>query len=221
MRRQSILAVALSCLAVGAANAQTTTMDFASLQPFANYDDLVQSFGDHANLGVSNQSRVGFGNAAQLCDHVDLWNPGYSNLAAAVFACVDGNVGEFSFLPGSGKQVTISSLSVGSYPSDGTTGPPRNFTLNIYNSSFASLYTYSGVITTTLVLNPNVTNSGLTYMQWGTDWNTGINLITTDVTDIRVQPPSTVVPEPGTMVLLTAGLMGLFVAKRRRGQKLV
>lgn len=220
MRRQRILALALSCLAAGAANAQTTTMDFSTLQPFSNYDDLVQSFGDHANLNVSHQSRVAFGNAAQLCDHVELWGPGYSSLTSAVFACADGNVGEFSFLPGAGKQVTISSLSVGSYPSNGIVGPPRNFTLNIYNSSFGSLYTYTGVITGTLVLNPNITNSGLTYMQWGTDWNTGLNLITTDVTNIRVTPPSTTVPEPGTMVLLSAGLAGLFVAKRRKGQKL-
>lgn len=108
------------------------------------------------------------------------------------------------------------SLRVGSYPSDGMTGPARNFTLNIYNSSFNSLYSYTGVITTSLTLNPNVTNSGLTYLQWGTDWDTGLNELTTDGTNIRVQPPTTAVPEPGTMVLLSAGLGGLIAAKRRK-----
>ncbi|MBC8086288.1 MAG: PEP-CTERM sorting domain-containing protein, partial [Phycisphaerae bacterium] len=213
MRITRVVVAALSVLAVKSASAQTTTMDFSSLQPFGNYDDLAQTFGDHANLNVSNQTRVGFGNATTLCGNVDLWNAGYSNLPTAAFACTDGNVGEFSFLPGAGKQVTISSLRVGSYPSDGITGPARNFTLNIYNSSFASLYSYTGVITTSLTLNPNVTNGGLTYLQWGTDWNTGLNEITTDVTNIRVQPPITAVPEPATIVLLSAGLAGLMLAK--------
>ncbi|MBC8086851.1 MAG: PEP-CTERM sorting domain-containing protein, partial [Phycisphaerae bacterium] len=211
-----VAAGALGVLAVNSASAQTTTMDFSTHPAFADYDDLAQSFGDHANLNVSNQTRTGFGNSPTLCGNVELWNAGYSDLAAATFACAHGNVAEFSFLPGAGKKISLTSLSVGSWLSDGTTGPLRNFTLTVYDNSWSSLFSYTGSVTTTLVLNPNVTTSGLMYLQWGTDWDVGLNLITTDVTDINGQPPSTTVPEPGTMVLVSAGLAGLMLAKRRR-----
>jgi hypothetical protein len=40
-------------------------------------------------------------------------------------------------------------------------------------------------------------------------------MFTLRVTDTR-QPPSTTVPEPSTYALMTAGLVGLFLARRRR-----
>ena len=49
------------------------------------------------------------------------------------------------------------------------------------------------------------------YIEWGTDWNIGIDNISFDV----IRDPSAPVPEPGSLVLLATAL-GLAVAGQRR-----
>lgn len=218
MRFRTLAALTLLTSAATAAGAQTTTLDFSTLQPYSNYAALDQNYGDHANLDVSNRTRLAFGNQAISCNNVDLWGPGYSALNAAVFACFNGGVGELFFKPGVGKQVTLSQLYLGSYSSFNGVGPSRSLTVNVYDAAWNPLYSYTGNITSSQLITPNVTSASGLYLQWGTDWNAGLDLIETTVADISgpTNPPTTTAPEPASIVLVAAGLGAVAMMRRRR-----
>lgn len=216
---KKIAALAVLTCAAGTLGAQTTTMDFSSLTPYNNYDPLPQTFGDHANLDVSNRTRSLFGNSATVCNNVGLWNPGYSALAGAAFACGNGGVGELYFQPGAGKQVTLTSLYVGSYPSTNGVGPARAMTVLVFDNGWNQIFNFTGSITSNQLISPNVTSSQGLYLQWGTDWDTGVNLVTTTVSDVAGPsgPPVTTAPEPASFVLVASGLGLVAMFRRRRG----
>lgn len=220
MRFRTLTALTMLSCAATTLGAQTTTMDFSSLQPYNNYDPLPQTFGDHANLNVSNRTLTGFGNQPLAsCSGVGLWNPGYSALSGAAFACGNGGVGELFFQPGAGKNVTLASLYVGSYPSTNGVGPSRPMTVSVFDTGWNQLFTFSGNITVNQLITPNVTSASGLYLQWGTDWNTGVNLIETTVMDIPggpVDPPITTAPEPASIVLMASGLGAVALMRRRR-----
>lgn len=199
--------IALAFAPFAVVSAQTTTVDVMAQAPYSNFAAMSQTIWDHANLDITNRTRTGFGNSSQLCGNLSLWNAGYSNLPGAAFACADGYVGEFFFQPGAGQQVFLSSLQMGSY----FNGPVRNYSLNVYDAGWVQLYTSSGTVSSTLTLNPNVSSNTGLYLQWGTDWDTGLNNITTTVSAEVVATP-----EPASVVLLATGLVGIVGFARRR-----
>lgn len=216
MRFRTLAGFALLGGSTTALGAQTTTMDFSTLQPYSNYAPLPQSYGDHANLDVTSTTRTGFGNQAVSCNYVDLWGTGYSALNAAAFACYNGGVGELYFQPGAGKTVTLSQLYLGSYASINGVGPSRAMQVTIFDAAWNTLFNFSGNITANQVLTPYVSSSSGLYLQWGTDWNTGVDLIETTVGDIPVVPPTTTAPEPASFVLVASGLGIVALMRRRR-----
>ncbi len=215
LQRKLVHVALVALVAPAVASAQvTTTMDFSALQPFGSYAPLPQTFGDVLGLlDVSSATKEGFGNTADICGSVSLWNDGYSDLSAAVFACGNGRVGQLSFNPLAGQSVTLQKLRLGSYASSQGVGPDRNIDLRVYNADFSSvLFSFVGVVNSGVNISPNITSTAEIHLQWGTDWNTGVNLITTTVRD----PNVAVVPEPSTVVLLAGGLIAMGVGMRRR-----
>jgi PEP-CTERM motif len=209
-RVAALIAVALT---PAVSSAQVTTIDF-STHPGPDYTPIAQTFGDHANLNVSNQTRVGFGNAATLCTNVDKWNAGYSSLPAVAFACANGYVGELFFSPTAGNQVFLQSLQLGSYPSTNGAGPTRTANVQVFDTDWTSLYTFTGPVNSTVSISPNVGSTTGLYLQWGTDWDVGVNYITTNVTATEV----TATPEPASLVLFATGMGALALVRRKRRQ---
>ncbi len=199
-----------------ALSAQVATMDFSSIV-HSNGALLPQTFGDRAGLNVSNTTLYNFGNAAAVpCASVSLFNAGYSDLTSAAYGCAYGTVGELSFTPAAGKQVTLESLRLGSWESTNGVGPLRSIDVRIYDASWTSVFNYVGTITSGFDLAPNITSSSTLYVQWGYDWNTGVNLVTTNIADIPGLPPVSTVPEPSTIALLATGLGALLITAKRR-----
>ena len=213
--RAVVVSLAVS-LPASAVLAQTDVMTFAGQGPTL-YSAIAPTYGSHAGyLTVSNRSRTAFGNSAiNLCDgtsHVDYWNTGYSNLTDVAFACADGLVGEFFFQPLAGKSVTLNSLDIGSYNSFNGVGPDRLYSVRAYDASWNPLLILNGTVNSAVHLNFGVTSLSGIYLQWGTDWNSGVDNISTTVAEPRV----TAAPEPATLIILAPALLALGAMKRRR-----
>jgi hypothetical protein len=213
------LTAAVVALAPALGTAQNQVLDFTSMLGMANYTPVPQSYGDMASLAVSNATRTGFGNSAlrdcgQGASHVDFWNNNYSSLVGNAFACIDGYVGEFFFQPTAGNQVTLNGMDFGSYAASGPlfVGPTRPFTLQIFDGNWNLLSNQSLIAASTIHVAPGLTSSTGLYLQWGTDWDVGIDNI--DVTVSAV--PTSAVPEPSTYALFASGLVALGIASRRR-----
>ncbi len=203
-------AVAATGLAV---SAEAAIMDFDYVGILSNYSPIPQTEGDIANLDVTGSTRDGFGNAAEHEGHVEWWNTGYASpsLVGVAFASANGRVAQYAFDPAPGYTVTLTSFDVGTYSG----GPSLTGTATVYDSSWNVLWTtgtktWSGAAETEA---PGVSHAGTIYLQWGQNWNIGVDNIVYDVA-----PTTTgVVPLPAPFALLAGGLAALGIAARRRG----
>lgn len=208
------LAVLLSVVAVSQASAQITTMDFSGLGLGAGLA-VPSNYGSHANLTVAGQTRNGFGNnTVSACggtSHVKYWTTGYSNLSDVGYTCYDGGVGEFFFAPLSGLSVTLDYLDLGSYfANTNGLGPSRAYDVRVYDSNWSSLFAATGFVTTTKRINFATTSATGLYLQWGTDYNVGVDNITSTVGAVST------VPEPATLAFMVPGLLAAAAFARRR-----
>lgn len=211
LRAACTIAAALSLSPLASASAQTTTMDFTGLGP-ADYASVPASYGSHANLTVTNRVRNAFGNGpVNPCSGVLFWSTGYSGLVGNAFPCTNGGVGEFQFVPVVGATVTLQSLDLGSYLAANGIGPTRSYDVRVYDLSWNPLFAQTGTVGATTPLAINVSSTSGLYLQFGTDWNVGVDNIVTTVTT-----PQSTVPEPTTFALLVPAAAGLAVMARRR-----
>src|SRR6185503_19674366 len=107
--------------------------------------------------------------------HVAYWNFGYSDLVDIAFPCFNGGVGEFFFQPLNGGTVTLNSLNLGSWLSNGITGPSRIYNVALYDVNFGLLSSYTGIVDNRVLLNIGVSSSTGIRLQFGTDWDVGID----------------------------------------------
>lgn len=135
------------------------------------------------------------------------------------FASAQGFVAQIAFAAAEGYEVTLKSFDVGSYFG----GKPRRSTFSIFDDIWNVLWT-TGETTVGGNFNsftPDVTTTGTLYLQWGTDWNVGLDNIVysvaqTDIVDPPPPPNPSAVPLPAAGWMMLGGLAGIAALRRRR-----
>lgn len=219
MSVQRSLVPILSALALGtgfATAASAATVNYAGLQPLADYSD-VTTFGSTPEVAITARSFTNNAAKTTTVNHVEFWNAGYSNQPAVVFANANGQGAQLTLTPIAGYTVNLLSFQVGSYlaGADGV-GPDRTASLLrvIEVGTGSVLWDQSGlVVNTTKTLLPGVGSIAGLSIQWGYDWNIGLNNLTFDA--VRTGSIS-VVPVPPAVALFLGGLGLIGWAGRRR-----
>jgi hypothetical protein len=213
---RSLTAIAL--FAAIASSAAAAVINFANLPPFANYADIPVGYGSTAQVAVSYRSFNNDAGYTTSANNVELWNAGYSNLPAAVFAQTNGLGAEIRLIPVAGFAVSLQSFLLGSYQADAQgVGPNRTAVLlRVIDTGTGSvLWNDNGrVINSTQNLFPNVASSNGLAVQWGFDWNIGLNNLTFDARSTG--PGTTVIPLPPALALFLAGAGLLGWSSRKR-----
>src|SRR5688572_21814460 len=151
-----LAALLASALAAGEAAAQTIHFDDIV---GGNYTPIPTTYGSTATLSVTNRARNTLGNGTVnggLC----LWVSGnYGDLVDNAFTCSSGaGVGEFTFTPLAGHQVTLNSLDIAEYLGRvGGNAEVRVFDLALTNTLFTASQALTGAGHWTV--SPNVTSS--------------------------------------------------------------
>lgn len=196
------------------ARAADTTLNFEGLG-LSDYGAISQTYGSAAvnTPDVSVAFRTfNTGNDATYTNYVDLWTTGYGDLQNVAFASGNGYGFEMALTPTAGHTVTLKSFDMaGWYQADRLAS-----LLRIVDGSGNVLLDYGtptvhGSGPTHDSFSPDLTSSGTIKLQFGTDWNIGIDNIVF-AQDLTTAPT----PEPGTVALLVASGLGSVALLRRR-----
>jgi len=210
----------LGCLALATAAispCQAAILNFDDLS-FSDYDPVPSGYGSglDPNISISYRS-IDVG--SDLADPSDdttagsflLWNTGYGDLSKVGFASQQGRAAELTFTPDSGFDVYLQDFDMATWGSN-----ELNMKyLRIWNSDYSSLLyeqtdelVGAGATHSTMTIDQAF--SGSIHLQWGTDWNIGIDNIKFSSIE------SNAVPEPASMSIWGLGALGCAVAAFRR-----
>lgn len=201
----------------GVTSASAAVIDFSNLPSFTNYDPVPASYGSTPQVAVSYRS---FTNSPGTPppNELLLWNAGYSNLPAAAFASSNNLGAEITLTPMSGFSVLLQSFQLGSYLAlpplfigpNRTTGILRVIEVGTGNV----LWDQTGlVVNSAQTLTPGVTSANGLSLQWGYDWNIGLNNLTFQA---RATGTPSVIPVPPAIALFLGGAALLGWTSRRR-----
>lgn len=211
MKNIGRLVIALGSLVATAAAQVILNFDDLSLPDFG---DIPASYGDGLDPNIPDLQYRTFSAAdgTTLTAQLDFWNNDYGDLTKIAFASSDGNVAEITFVPAPGYGVRLISFDMAGWLHQNRT----NTIMRLVDVSgnvlldFAALGPvliqgdFSGPQHSTFT--PDLTHFGTVRLQWGTDWNIGLD-------NVRFQA---VIPEPSTWTLLALGVATLTFAARRR-----
>lgn len=193
-----LLAVALGAFSI---TTKANILDFANVypSPFNSHDNtpLPGSFGsdsgDTPNIGVS-YATVGSLGGAVLESYVDFNGGGIGDLLAAATPADQNSYAAILLTPQSGYSVTLSSFEIAS---GGGAEGLTDQTIDVVNSSGAVLWTSGSLLlplTGHLTFNPDIIYNGQVALEFGANWNDGVN-------DVAFSQNSlTAVPEPTTLI---------------------
>jgi len=177
------------------ANTQTV-INFDGL---GNHTPIPQDRNEAVNIDLTYNTVAGIGSTIETYNYLSAWTTGYGDLSSAAFATYSNKTGQIIFTPDPGHGVTINSLDAAIYEQS-SINPQRiviydfnQLTMPLWDSGWMNfpLYTHT-------TLYPNLTHHGAIRLQFGTNWNFGINNISYAVS-----------PEPSTVLLLGSSLVGL------------
>lgn len=214
--RSTRFVVTILLLGLGAARLSAqAVLNFDDLD-FANYDPIAASYGDGLDANIPDiQYRTYQSDGITLYEaHLELWHSDYGDLTKVVFPSANGLIGEITFVPAPGYGVRLISFEMAGYPRVDRV----NTVMRILDASGAVIFDFAangpvpvlGSGGAHSVFAVNLAVAGPLRLQWGTDWDIGLdNLVFESL-------PLAAIPEPGTTALLLLGLGALGCGRRLR-----
>lgn len=215
--------VNVSLLAAAAASLSSATELTFSGMNLNNYDDILASYGDNVtgpgsaptgtylmgagwtpNITTTMQSVTPAGAPAD--NHLDYWSTNYGDLVDVAFSPVSGNFAQITLIPDSGFYVNLISFDLAGYPQTNLQAER----IRILDANGGVLWSAASLVVagtgpTHSSYMPNIVSNGPITIEWGTNWNIGID---------NVSFTQRAVPEPTSMAALGLGLA--VMARRRR-----
>lgn len=200
----SLGCVAFFCAGATPGAAQAV-LDFDALT-LANYAALPASYGDgfDANIPDVQYRTFTVGTDATLNNFVEFWNADYGDLSKVVYPEENGYAAEIAFVPAAGCGVRLISFDMAGYSHVDRT----NSTLRILDAAGNVVLDYvatqgggvegDGNGPQHSSFTPNLFVPGTLRIQWGNDWDIGMDNIVFESAPLTV-------PEPTTTALLGLG----------------
>ncbi|HEY0947708.1 MAG TPA: PEP-CTERM sorting domain-containing protein [Opitutaceae bacterium] len=183
-----------------------------------DYDDIPATYGDRLDpnlldIGYATRSAS---TGELIAANLDFWNRNYGDLTNIAFATENGAVAEITFVPAEGYGVRLVSFDLAGWPNLDRTSS----ILRLVDANQKVVFDFAAngpvMIEGNLLgpqhstFAPNFTFDGTLRLQWGTDWNIGVDNIVFEAV------PLSVIPEPSTWALLVVGVALVWLSWRRR-----
>jgi hypothetical protein len=204
----------LACALWSAAHGQVT-LDFQSLS-LLDYGIIPSNYGSNLTPNLASIAYRTFtvANNATLTNYLEFWNNGYGDLTKVAFASSNGYAAEVAINAQAGYAVRLISFDMAGWPTTDRT----NTHLRLLDAAGATLLNYAAAGPVAIqgdangpqhsTFAPNLVSAGSIRIQWGNDWNVGIDNI-----QFQVVP----IPEPPAWILLAlGGTAGAWWLRRRR-----
>lgn len=214
MFRQFVAGVALCGVLAVAPVRAASVIDFDDLV-FADYDPIPAGYGSNLvgtpDVTVSYKSLNADGSV--FSNSLLLWHRGYGDLTDVSLAAANGTIAEVRLDAAVGYEVQLQSFLLAGWPETSTIAT----VLRVLDGAGTILWDASNTLvlgtgsTHSTFTPPNLSGSTLR-IQWGTNWNIGIDDITFSQAEVAA------VPEPASLAMLSIGgvAAALVVARRKR-----
>lgn len=155
------------------------------------------------NVEVAYATATGEGTVSQA--FLTFWESGYGDLEGNAYPASSGFFGRMTFTPNAGFFVTLESFNMAAWGGSDLT-PDR---VRVLDSGGGVLWDGSSTTAPAsghATLTPNVTSDAAITLEWGSNWNLGVD-------DIAFS--ESVVPEPSAVLAISLGLAALGRKRRR------
>lgn len=195
-------------LVASAAPASAAVINFDNLN-FDNYDDIPTNYGSNGAGGAGHANvAVTYSGSGGGTDYLDFWNNDYGNLSKVAFTPANSTVARIDLTADPGFMITRLSFDLGGYNKTDLGARVLRYGIGADTvNKDGELIKGAGPSHSSFQVTAK--GSREAFIEWGTNWNIGIDNISFDVA--RVQQ----VPEPASVTLLL-GAAGLAAIRRRR-----